>query len=354
MMIRALPSIRACRWIVCLVFLAVPSTVSAQDTMTFGEEEAENVQKEKDDSSQQENNQNQNEEGMTFEEGEASESSSTPSSTPTVGLVAVPGDAMSSTQRANLREKLVSAMQPVPEIDLDSGQAVLEALRKRNVPSCVTEPLCLGSVGGEADVDRIVMARVNQKDEELQLDIDYFNVSDRLFVRYKSVQNLGSFDDVVGAVEPTIKEMFDLNQPQQGSEPGPRPRSSKALKIVGFSSIALSAGALTAGILFGVRANTLEQDLKGRKSDGAYNVTQVAAQQQLNQSQNKAGLATGFYIASGVLAAAGGTFLFLGSGPSGTEQPPADQTTAELNSPSWQVTPTAGRDGVGVRAQFQF
>ncbi|MFB6375973.1 MAG: hypothetical protein ABEN55_23290, partial [Bradymonadaceae bacterium] len=171
----------------------------------------------------------------------------------------------------------------------------------------------------------------------------------------KSISNLGTFGKVVDNVQPTVEEIFGLDRPQQTQTPGGRANSSKALKIVGLTSVGLSAGALTAGILFGLKANDLERQLESKRtSEGTYDITQARAQEVFDRAQNKAGLATGFYITSGVLAAAGGVLFFLGSNFSGAEQPPPSQARSGSSSPVWSVTPTAGSGRVGVRARFLF
>lgn len=349
---------RAVAWLAFVLLVGVPSLAPAQGTMTFGEDEAKDIENEDGSDSKDDgpdSSSSSSEEGMTFEAESSSESSDSQSETPLVGLVAVPSEAMSSSQRQQLKETLVSAMQPVQKVKLASGTAVLDELQKRTVASCVTEPLCLGSVGGDAGVDRILMARVERNQDSFQLDIDYFNVSERLFIKYKSLQGLGTFGDVIDAVQPAIEEIFGLDRPTDTSTPGGRASSSKALTIVGITSAGLSAGALTAGILFGLKANDLESQLEGeRNGEGTYGITQTRAQEMFDNAQNKAGLSTGFYITSGVLAAAGGVFLVLGSNGSGAEQPPPSRARSNPSSPSWSVTPTAGSDSVGIRARFSF
>mgnify|MGYP006287737751 CR=1 FL=1 len=316
--------------------LLVVSPVAAQDdggTMSFGEEEAE--------------------ETMTFGEEEASSDESLPKEEqkPVVGVVAVPGDAMDSSQRGRLKTRLSKAMQMVQDIELDTSPAVLNALQSRTIETCVTEPLCLGSVGRKAGVDRIVMARVKQKPGGLQLDIDYFNVEDKLFIKYKSVPELGNFKQVLNAVPGTVKQVFGIREPKE--EPNYADTDSgKAKMIIAISSAVLSAGALTGGIVFGLGAKDLESELNSsEKSNGHYTeLTQKQARQKLNKAQGKAATANIFYGLAGAFAVASGVLFIIDAG---SDVDSGAQPRAGLFE-RIDVKPVFNRSGAGLSAGIDF
>ena len=330
-----------------LIFLFSFPALAQDDggTMTFGEDEANEVEEESSSS----------DDGgtMTFGEEDAAEAESEASGKPTVGVVAVPNDIMDAGQRSDLQSELAGALQQVREIQLQTGPAVLDALKTRTVATCVTEPLCLGNVGEDAGVDQIVMARVKKEGGTFTLDVDYFDVADRLFMKYSSSDGLSSFKSVVKEVEPTIADIFDIRQDTGGPNFADE-NAGQANTILGISLAVLSAGALTGGIIFGNQAATAEEELNAfqQNENGVYQdetFTQQKARTMLDDAESKAATANIFYGLSGAFAVASGV-LFITGGNSGEQAEPKNAKLLKR----LKLKPVFAPDGAGFSAGVNF
>lgn len=356
---------RISRIVVAALLLLAPATaVSQEGTMTFGEEASE-----EDDGSDEGGGEsqsgNQSSDGgddgtMTFGEGSSDGSTSaTESDTgpPTVGIAAVPTSQVSSSQRSRAQDKLRNAMQKVPDVELQTGSAVLDALKKRTVATCVTEPLCLGAVGEEAGVDRLVLVRITDDQGSPQLNIDYFNVADRLFIRYETVSEVNSVGQAINAIEPAIVRLFELGQRGQGKDYAEEDQGA-AKKILGFVSAGLSAVAIGSGIYLGVQAQNLQGQYNNKeKIDGRYtdpNFTQRRAQELKQRAESRAQTANILYGLGVAFAGGSAALLLIDSGSESEESSRRAGNGDDGSSRSVRVAPILGADRAGLRADFRF
>lgn len=354
------------RILVAALLLLAPATAVAQDgTMTFGEEAAEDDGGDDEGGGDQADSGSQSSDGegdgtMTFGEdsgGDSSAAATSDDGPPTVGIAAVPTETISSSQRSRAQNKLRGAMEKVPDVELQSGPAVLEALKKRTVATCVTEPLCLGSVGEEAGVDRLVLVRIVEDQGSPQLNIDYFNVSERLFIRYETVSDVTSVGQAIGAIEPAIGRLFELGQREGGQEYAEQDRGA-ANQILGFVSAGLSAVAIGSGVVLGVQAQNLQGEYNNKEQvDGQFtdpNFTPRAARDLRERAQSRAQTANILY-GLGVAFAGGSAALFLlDSGGESEESSGRAAREEDGASRSVRVAPILGDDRAGLRADFRF
>jgi hypothetical protein len=342
--------------------LVVCTPAVAQDgTMTFGEDEAKEAQQ----GDQEDSESSSSEEGaqsdggsdggdgaMTFGTDEAKEATDATK----VGVVVVPVKELSAKQQDTLKSRLDEALDLVrdkkkDELNLDTSDKTLNALKKRTVATCVTEPLCLASVGRKAGVDRILLARADQDNGTWSLDLDYFDVENTLFLKYHAIEDKSSFRATLGELESGVRNVFDIRSPRAGPNYYGG-SSSKALRIIGISSGVVSVASLAFGILNGVQANNLENEINGasRNDAGVYqNLSQQQALDTYNDAQTKAltanvlfGLSAGFAITSGALIL--------------TNLPASDQQAGGQAS-VWKrlrIMPRVGRGSAGIGASFSF
>lgn len=341
--------------LLCL-FAATPAFGQDDGTMTFGEEDAQEIDDDEasDDGGggQQQDGGGEEEGTMTFGEEDAADTSDEEQK-PVVGLAAVPGDAIDESQRQSLQQQLGDSLQQVPDIELQTGTALLESLRQRTVATCVTEPLCLGSIGDDAGVERIVLAKVDRKEDGLQLDIDYFNVEDRLFIKYESVDGLGNFNKVLDQVQPVIKTVFEIREREE--EPNYADQNTGAAQTaIAVGCGVLSAGALVGGIVFGTNARGIESNVNSyeKNEQGVYKdseFTQTEAQRMLNDAQGQAELANISYGLSGAFAIASGVLFLIDPGGDVSEESGQASLFDRL-----EVSPNFGKSGAGISAGFDF
>jgi len=340
-----------------LLLVAVPAAAQDDGTMTFGEEEAEEVQDgdgEDDEQSGDQGDDGGDDGAMTFGEDEDGTTQQEQVGT-RVAVVAVPVEDLSSKQLDRLESRLDEALNIVREkrddITIGGSDKTLAALKERTVATCVTEPLCLASVGRKAGVDRILLARAKTSDEGTwTLDLDYFDVENTLFAKYYAIENKSSFRGTLGELETGVREVFDIRSPREGPDYYGG-SSSKALRIIGITSGVISVGTLVGGLVIGNQSVQLQNDLNGaaRTEGGVYqDLSQQEALNTYDQAQQKAltanvlfGLSAGFAVTSGALIL--------------TNLPQGDD--AEGRASWWQrlrISPRVGAGGAGVGASIDF
>jgi hypothetical protein len=329
------------------LLLSLPSAALAQGTMTFGEDEVE------EDESDEETD--DGEDGtMTFGAEEADEEpfgDTTDDTTYTLAVVAVPSDALTRAQRIELQQKMRQAVSLDPAYQAQDGAPVLQGLEAAGLGSCVTEPLCLSGIGQDADVERILLGRVEETGRGLTLNIDLFDTTDKLFVKYTSKGRLGNFDDVLGAVEPSMKDIFDIRIERQGPNYGDQGDTGTVQKVLAYSTAGLAVVSLGAGIYFGMSASDGEEAILARKdADGQFEITQKEAQQMVRDVEDDALTANVLYGASAGLAVISGILFYIESGSDVAA--PEGRRAGVLER--IDIQPKVGFDEVGLGATFSF
>ena len=272
-----------------------------------------------------------------------------------VGVVAVPGDDITDDERDQVQDALREAADEVPEITTYGDTDLLPRLVERDPAYCSREALCLAGVGSDAGVERIVQARVEHDDgaDTLRLDIDYFDVDDRLFVAYHSNAGLSDLDEVLEAVGPGVDDIFGIRR-DVDDDIYFDDRDVNIQSIVGYTSSGLAVASLVTGIIFGARASGQESDLEQlRNEDGEFpETTHAEVRSQQRSMENSAVTANVFYgLAVGFGALGAGMFLLGGGDDAGQ----ADADAGELpwyRAVEW--TPRIDGDGIGVGTRLQF
>ncbi len=332
-----------------LVALLMPSAGLAQGTMDFGVEDVE-----EEDGEGQEGGDTGDDGEMTFGADEVQEDpqDTGAADTYTVAVVALPSDAIDRSQRIELQQKMLDAVSLDPNYSAQDGASVLNGLEENGM-SCVTEPLCLSSVGQEAGVDRILIGRVEDKARGLSLNIDLFDVSDKLFVKYTSVDRLANFDSVIDSVEPGMKDIFDIRVERKGPNYGEETDTGTVQKVLAWTAAGLSVASLGTGIYFGSEASSGEEEILGMKDgNGQFTINQRQAQQMVRDVEGDALTANVLYGASAGLAVISG-ILFYVEGGSDVADPNDRRRRAGLLD-RVDVQPTFGLGNVGLGATFSF
>jgi hypothetical protein len=260
-------------------------------------------------------------------------------------VVAPPVPSMSSDERAELQEALQEAVKVVKNLETTGPSKVNAGLAERDAESCIKETLCLSSVGRDAGVGRILIGRINKTDSGYRLDLEYFDVTDKLFMRYKTVDELGSFSAAIKAVEPAMKELFDVRE-----FGGPKVVDTEDTGIVqtvfAYTTAGLALACLGGGIVYGMDASAQEKEV----TDNPSSFSQRSAQLKLNEASNTATTANIFY-ALGV--AFGLTSVLLFTIDFGSD---VDESEEEVffRPGNLQLAPAVAADGFGVGASFSF
>lgn len=272
-----------------------------------------------------------------------------------VGVVAVPGDDLTDARRNELQTALRDAADRVPDINTYGDSDLLPGLIDRDPDYCSREALCLAGIGRDAAVDRILQARVEQQDGDFRIDIDYFDVSDRIFVAYHSNSGLSSFGDVLEAVGPGVDDIFGIRRGDD-DDPFVDEREVDVQRIMAFGTGGAAAVSLIGGVIFGLQANGYKNDLENaQNSDGDYTgVTQIEAQEMRRSWESAALNANIFYVFS-ALAGTASVLLFVLGG----DDPPADDETASAldiggDSAGVELRPRFDAESAGIDALIRF
>lgn len=287
---------------------------------------------------------------MTFDMGDATQAAQAGANAPSIAAVAIPSTVLAGSDRIAVQDALKRALDNVPGIVVYGDSSVLPALEDRDPAVCSREPLCLAGVGRTAGVERIVQARIARGDSGFRLDLDYFDVQERLFLRYHSASNLSNMDAVIKAIQPGVNDLFNIRGPR--AVVGVDDRQIDIKGIMAYTTAGLSVVSLGAGIFFGTRVNAGKEEFEAfaLNPDGSYvNLTQRQAQDRIRDIEGDAlaanvffGLSAGFAITSAL--------LFFIEGDDSEER-------ASLEPP-WhkrlQIAPSVTTSGAGLGASFQF
>ncbi|RDV36200.1 hypothetical protein DV096_20375 [Bradymonadaceae bacterium TMQ3] len=321
-----------------LALALLPATALAQG-MTFDEEDVEPI----------------DEDGMTFDVEDVQELEETPAGTnaPAVGVLAVPLSGLSSGDREALQDALREAVSTIPNIAVFGDADLLPAIEDRDPEYCSAESLCLANVGRAAQVDRIVQARVSRTGGGYTLNIDYFDVRDRLFLNYHTNSDLSSFSAVLDAVQAGVNDVFGVRD-RRPEDPGFVERDVDVRRIMAFATAGLSAVSLGTGIFFGLKVDDglAEIEQYARNEDGTYiDLTQREAQRLQRDIESDALSANVFYVLSGGLAVTS-VLLFVLDGDD------AEELAVGQDDQPWyravRLSPSVSPEGVGVGARLRF
>lgn len=286
--------------------------------------------------------------GMTFGADEVVEED-TDIGTPSVAVVAVPGPEMGPDRRADVQEKMMDVLADIPGYDYRGPETVLPGLEERGLDDCVREPICLGAVGTNAGVERILLARVRPgSGGGLTLTVDFFEVRDKLTLKYAERENLTSTGQIVDSVQPALYEVFEVRSRDGENLVGPED-DSLVQPIIAYSTAVLAVGSLVGGIVFGLQASSGEDDLNAlQNSDGTFSITQEEARSRLSEVQSDATTANVFYGLAFGLAAVSALFFYLDIG--------SDVGAEEQSSliEDIRIAPAATDNGFGFAAGFRF
>ena len=330
-----------------LLMCLLPATSWAQDTMSFGEEEVE------DDGSEESEEQSGGDDGtMSFGVDEAQEEGEGDAAdTFTVAVVAIPNPNVSREQRIELQNAMREKVSLDPNYEAQDGAPVLNGLQQSGMGSCITEPLCLASVGREAGVERILMGRVTGSGRNMTLEVDLFDIEDKLYVKTTKVRRLSTFGQVKEAVDPAMKEIFDIRMERQGPNYGDETDTGTVQTILAYTAAGLSAASLGAGIYFGMQASDGEDALMSEQNDdGTYAITQAEANKRLREVESDALTANVFYGASAGLAVISGILFYV---ETGSDVGTGDQRRAGLLE-RINIQPSVGAGNVGLGASIDF
>ena len=330
-----------------------PTAIFAQD-FEFEEEETETEFEEEEPGDGEEPEvDTQDPAGLEFSEEEGAKNTYSDAEEKSVAIVAMAGEEMDSDRRGKVQAEMERVAGEISAVSVVGGGGLLSALEASGGEACVQEPLCLADVGEQAGAERILVARVVKREKGLELKIDYFDVDDKLFVKYENVGGLGGTGAVVSAIEPALKKIFDVREFVDGPDYQGDENKSVVQTVLAYGFAGLAVASLAGGIVMGLGAKSTESDVEGRPKTGdVYSMTQVEAREAIRPAEKKATTANVFYgLAAGFAAVSVLFFLIRGGSDVGEdEKATTRKTIRDIN-----VAPAVTADGgIGFGAGFRF
>lgn len=329
----------------CPILLALLCTLSlstsawAQDDMTFGEEEGTSTEEGGD---------------MTFEEGGGEEAD--PESVPekdkgrVMNVLALPSKSLTSEQLGKLQAAMMKASKLTTQYDGTSGTGLIAPLEENDLNDCVQSQLCLGGVGTDEGADYIMLGRTTKIGETFTFTMDLFDVREKLFVKSKTYEDLGDFDDILDVVVPGARSIFDIRDRIKGPKIGTDVERSTIQTVFAVTSGVLSLACIGGGVFYGLEASKQEQAIKDnpKNADGRYeDLTQVEARQLLQDAGSTATTANVFYGLGIALGAASAALFFIDFG---SDVDASESATIQ----DVMIAPSISADSVGIGTMFRF
>ena len=264
-----------------------------------------------------------------------------------VGVVTVPGDSITDRERDDIQSALRAAAREIPGITTYGESDLLPALIDRDPDYCSRESLCLASIGRASGVERILQARIEEQGGDYRLDIDYFDVDERLFVSYHTNTGLGGVDDLIEAIPAGVDDIFGLRR-------GPVDddfvdvEDVNAMRIASYFAAGASVLSIGIGTIFGLRVSSTQSDIddEPRDPDGRFeNLTQREARAMRRDMESDARIAN-FGIGAGIGLAATSVLLFI---VSSEDDPEGEDMEAGL-----RIAPQFDGDRFGIGASWRF
>lgn len=336
-----------------LVMMMVPSLGFADEDFDFSVDEVKKANKKPAEGKKEDGKKKDDGDDFNFS---ADEGTKTPvvQTKPVIAVVVVESPAITGQQRAELQSAYIKAMQydriKIMFKEIKAGDAILAALKDAGGDACEKEPLCLSPVVRKADASQVLKIRVSKQDDgSLRLDVDRFDADEKLYMKYDIIkEGLKSFDDVVGAVEASTRRVFEIRERIKGPKTTDDSNAKLVKNIFAYTTAGLAVACVGGGVAFGLQARSAEDDIVSRANSAK--LTQVQAQQEMRDAEDKARTANIFYGLGAAMAITSGLLFYIDLGDELAEE----SEYGEAPKRKLQLTPSVSQGGVGFGASLRF
>ncbi len=327
-----------------LVFGLSTSQAFAQDSMDFGVDEVEEDEEAADDDGT-----------MSFGADEVGDedAAAVADDTYSLAVLVLPSPEIDRNERIEIQDKMREAVALDPNYQAQDGAAMLNGLEEMGVNECVTETLCLAGVGQNVGVDRVLLGTVKKDGGSLTFNVDLFDVEEKLFVKYTTKRNLSGYSALEGAVEPAMKDIFDIRVDRDGPNYGDETDGGTVQTVLAYSTAALAVGSLATGIYFGMDASSQEDDILANKDEeGQFTISQVEAERMRRDAESSALTANVLYGTAAGMAIISGVLFYVDGGSDVAE--PSDRRRRSSLFDAIELRPSVGAGKVGFGASIDF
>lgn len=336
-----------------VLVMMVPSVGFAEDDFDFSVDEVKKTNTKKADPKKADPKKDDGGDDFNFSVDEGTKSPVVQTK-PVIAVVVLESPALSSQQRAELQSAYIKSMQydriKIMFKEIKAGDAILASLKDAGGDACVKEPLCLSPVVRKADASQVLKVRVTKQDDgSLRLDADRFDADDKLYMKYDIIkEGLATFNDVLGAVDTSTRRVFEIRERIKGPKTTDDSNAKLVKNIFAYTTAGLAVACVGGGVAFGLQARSAEEDVVSRANSSQ--LTQVQAQQEMRDAEDKARTANIFYGLGAAMAVTSGLLFYIDLGDELAE----DAEYGEAPRRKLQLTPSVSHDGVGFGASLRF
>jgi hypothetical protein len=255
-----------------------------------------------------------------------------------------------------LAEALINELDQLNGFQVEANLALQDrfaTMGEQGTLDCVFNPVCLGRVGAELGLQRLVVGRLSGADGNYTLNLDLVNVEESLIADYTSRTVQGDLDDLKEVLKPSVSRLFNIRQTKTGKpKAAPDPEIGPLQKGLAWTTLGVGVVCVGLGTWFGLEAMAIEDELtNGQRvninGQSVYNLTPLQAQARLVEGEDNA-LYSNIFFGVGLAAGVTSALLFF-------IKPGSDiATEEELKSDRLQLAPTFGAQGAGVSAQYRW
>lgn len=268
------------------------------------------------------------------------------------GLI-VTNDILDPRVAEELSFQLVDELGTIPTVEAvpnDELRDEFEVMGTELANECAFDPVCLGRVGWDIGLDRVVIGRAapSRDSDRLSFTLDLVDLETRSVLRYRSVEVEDSVPALSQAITTQLPLLFEIRDTGDDNVVGPRGQST-GQRIAAWSALGLGVGALALGVVFGLDASSTEDEVVSGplRNPNVYEMTQVEARAMLDDAEDKA-LLSNVFLGTGVALVGVAVLLFLIT--PGSDIDDNAELEASVDLPSFG--PTA--DGWGVSTSVRF
>lgn len=276
---------------------------------------------------------------------------------PVVTGLVVPNESLDSRTAELLSDLLNDELLNIPivtAVDNIELRDEFEIMGSELATECAFDPVCLGRIGWDIGLDRVVIGRAtpSRSTSDVAFTLDLVDLESRSVLRYRSTEvdnNLAAMSQVITTQLPFLFEIREGPADIVEGPTGPSPIQVGAA----WGTLGLGVVSLGVGIYFGIDASGLEDDVRngGLREGDVYIATQREAQNTLDDAADSALLANVF-LGTGVALLGVSALLFLIT--PGSDIDTQAETVSHRGIEPPVFSPTVVEGGWGVSGQMQF
>lgn len=281
---------------------------------------------------------------------------------PTVTGLIVSSETLAPQLAEQLTGQLNDRLRALVEFDHVTNSPIFEEFEIMGdelAKECAFDPVCMGRIGRSAGIDMIVVGRVEATSSSGQwgttldlIDAGLGQIDN--FVYFTTASRTVAVQDGLSA---QVNRLFRIREPE-GS--GIKKSKGRAQRALGWTAIALGAGAIGAGTYFGVDFLQQKSDFKGRDrldvtdprtGHTVYGMTMVEAQRLIDDMDKSRNMSFALIGAGAGVAITGAILLAVSPGKDIYDQYDSRDRNARRRV---SIAPSFTRGGMGVQGGLEF